>query len=365
MISFDALELGSLHDDPRTRIIAEILTKTIYHEEAIADAITGAGLVPGDYLPNVAKLAWVQAVPDVIREHRLDALVGAVGAHDPAFGATLEARLKPLLGMPGVGGWYPCHDPFYCGFVGPGAGRALIDRAGLRGGLHDLAVDDYRVLVVYGPSGSGKTHSWRLIDHLRQAGKLTGHKCVRVSTHKWGNAEVTGEMVAQSLADRLGLEIRPAGSGELEDARARKLLDLITGKYPADGVTRWIVIDGLDRPRVRDSARDVGRDLITMVADGELENTRLVITGFDAGWIGDSGSVRFETIPAIDAALVRAFLTDTATRLGRPVGAAELHAHVTEVLGGDPAPTLAEIEDAIVRLVKREWGPGPGGQNGG
>jgi hypothetical protein len=365
MISLDALDLGGLRDDPRTRIIADLLTETIYHEEAIAEAITVAGLVPGNYLPNVARLAWLQAIPDAIREHRLDALVGSVVRHDLAFGMALEARLQPLLGSPGVGGWYPCHDPFRCGFVGPGAGRALIDREGLRGGLHDLSVDDYRVLVVYGPSGSGKTHSWRLIDHLRQAGKLAGQKCVRVSTHKWGPAEVTGEMVAQSLADRLSLEISLTDSDEPEDARARKILDLIAGRYPADGVTRWIVLDGLDRPRVRDSARDVGRDLITMVADSELENTRLVITGFDAGWIGESGSVRFETIPAINAALVRGFLTDTAARLSHTVVAAELDAHVTEVLSGDPPPTLAEIEDAIVRLVKREWVSGPGGQDGG
>lgn len=365
MISLDALDLGDLRDDPRTRVITELLSETIYNQEAIAEAITVAGLVPGDYLPNVARLAWVQAVPDAIRERRLDALVESIVKYDLPFAMRLEARLQPLLGVPGAGGWYPCHDPFTCGFVGPGAGRALIDRVGLRGGLHDLAVDGYRVLVVYGPSGSGKTHSWRLIDHLRQAGQLTGHKCVRVSTHKWGNAEVTGEMVAQTLADRLGLEVRLTGSGELEDARARKILDLMTGKYPADGITRWIVLDGLDRPRVRDSARDVGRDLITMVADGELENTRLVITGFDAGWIGDSGSVRFETIPAIDAALVRAFLADTAARLGHTVGAPQLDAYAAEVLGGDPPRTLAEIEDAIVALVKREWGPGPGGQHGG
>jgi hypothetical protein len=169
-------------------------------------------------------------------------------------------------------------------------------------------------------------------------------------------------MLAQALADRLGLDIRLTSSGELEDARARKVLDRLAGNYPTDGVIRWIVLDGLDRPRVRDSARDIGRQLITMVDDGELPDTRLVITGFEGLLTDSAGSVLIEKIPAISASLVRAFLADAAERLGRAIEDAELDAYVAEVLGAvDAPPTLAEIERAVVRLVKREWGPG--GQN--
>ena len=153
--------------------------------------------------------------------------------------------------------------------------------------------------------------------------------------------------------------IRLTGSGELADARARKILDVLVGKYPADGVIRWIVLDGLDRPRVHDSARDVGRQLITMVDDGELPNTRLVITGFDGSLTAVSASVLTDPIPAIDAALMRSFLADVAARLGHAVGDAELNALATEVLGaGGPPPTMAEVEAAVVRLVRREWAPG-------
>jgi hypothetical protein len=235
----------------------------------------------------------------------------------------------------------------------------VIDREQFRAGLRSLAAEDYRVLVVSGPPGSGKTHSWRLIDHLRQAGMLDGHKCVRVSTHIWGNAEVTGEMIAQAAADRLGLDIRLTGSGELADARARKILDMLVGRYPADGVIRWIVLDGLDRPRVLDSARDVGRQLITMVDDGELPNTRLVITGFDGSLTAVSASVLTDQIPAIDRERMRSFLADVAARLGRTVGAAELDALAAEVLGAAGSPSaMAELETAVVALVKREWAPG-------
>lgn len=362
MISLDDLELGGL-SDPRTRLIAELLTRKVYFQNAISAAMEAGGLCPGKYPLTVAQLAWDTAVPDAVREHKLDALLRPVIHGDAAFGLELEQRLSELAGPTGAGAWYPCSDPYHCGFIGPGASRAVIDRKKLRDGLRYLADEEYRVLVVCGPSGSGKTHSWRLLDHLRQAGKLTGHRCVRVTTHTWGNAEVTGEMVAQALTDRLGLDIRLASSGELEDARARKILDKLVGQYPADGVARWIVLDGLDRPRVRDSARDVGRQLITMVDGGDLPDTRLVVTGFDELLSDDGGSVLTEQIPAINEVLVRLFLTDAATRLGRDVEAAELDAHVASVLGAGGAPlNLGEIERAVVRLVKREWGPG--GQDG-
>jgi hypothetical protein len=357
VIALDDLYLGDL-SDPRTRLIAELLAQKYRYPNEVGLAIEAGGLSPWNYPLAVAKLAWDTAVPDAVRERRLDALIGPVVKDDPAFGLNLEQRLAELAGAT-AGGWYPCDDPYRCGFVGPGASRAVVDRQRFRDGLRSLAAEDYRVLVVSGPPGSGKTHSWRLIDHLRQAGKLAGHKCIRVSTHIWGNTEVTGEMVAQAVADRLGLDIRLSSSGELADARARKLLGLLVGKYPADGVTRWIVLDGLDRPRVHDSARDVCRQLITMVDDGELPNTRLVITGFDGSLTAVSASVLTEAIPPIDAALLRSFLADVAARLGRAVGDAELTALAAEVLGitGSP-PTMAELEAAVLHLVKREWVPG-------
>jgi hypothetical protein len=358
MISLDDLSLGDL-SDPRTRLIAEMLAQKYHFPNEVGAAIQAGGLSPWIYPLAVAKLAWDTAVPDAVRERKLDALLAPVVRDDPVFGEDLERRLRELTGAAGAGGWYPCGDPYHCGFVGPGASRAVIDREQFRAGLRSLAAEDYRVLVVSGPPGSGKTHSWRLIDHLRQAGMLDGHKCVRVSTHIWGNAEVTGEMIAQAVADRLGLDIRLTGSGELADARARKILDMLVGRYPADGVIRWIVLDGLDRPRVLDSARDVGRQLITMVDDGELPNTRLVITGFDGSLTAVSASVLTDQIPAIDRERMRSFLADVAARLGRAVGAAELDALAAEVLGAAGSPSaMAELETAVVALVKREWAPG-------
>jgi hypothetical protein len=360
-ISLDDLYLGDLRD-PRTMLVVRMLSRRIYGESNVSAALEAAGLAPADYELGRARRAWLAAVPDAARERKLDALVGYVAAEDRAFGRELEWELRSLLTPANGAAWYRCGDPFRCGFVGSGASRALIDRGELRRGLFELAHDQYRVLVVTGPPGSGKTHSWLLLDHLREAGKLTGHKCVRVTTHSWGNAEVTGEMVIESLAYRLGLDIRLTPSGELDDVRARKLLDQLVGQYPADGVIRWIVLDGLDRPRVRDSARDVARLLVMMVSERDLPNTRLVITGFDQlGPVGGA-SVTVETIPAISEVLLRSFLVDAAGHLGHDdVDPEDLDDLVASVLGDGGLPrSLGEIEAAVVRLVKERWGTAAG-----
>ena len=235
-LSLNDLYLGDLRD-PRTMLIVKMLSQRVYGESNVSATLEAAGLSPADYEIGRARRAWLAAVPDAARERKLDALVGYVAETDRAFGRELEWELRALL-TPADGGaaWYRCGDPFRCGFVGSGASRAMIDRGELRQGLYDLTHDQSRVLIITGQPGSGKTHSWLLIDHLREAGRLTGHKCVRATTHSWGNAEVTGEMVAQSLADRLGLDIRLTPSGELPDARARKILDMLIGQYPVDGV---------------------------------------------------------------------------------------------------------------------------------
>ncbi len=359
-LSLDDKNLGDLQD-PRTMLIVRMISQRVYAEPYVSITLKAAGLEPANYTLGKAKVAWMEAVPDAAQQRKLDALVGFVAEHNQAFVEELEQKLRSLTPAPGTA-WYPCGDPFGCGFVGSGASRAMIDRSKLRLGLHDLVHDQYRVLVVTGQPGSGKSHSWLLIDHLREAGKLAGHKCVRVSTHQWGTAEVTGEMVAQAIADRLGLDVRLTQSGELEDARARKILDLLVGHYPADGMIRWIVLDGLDRPRVRDSARDVARLLITMVSERDLINTRLVITGFDPLELGSGASVVVEKIPAINEVLLRSFLVDAAANLGHDVDPEDLDDLIAGVLsdGGKPR-TLPEIETAVVRLVKEHWGAAESG----
>lgn len=348
--------------DPRLQLIIDMLTKSVYREAKVSAILEASGLSPGDYPLGVARLTWTEAVRDAAREGKLGQLVVCVAETDRAFMSELERRMRQLQTLPsGRRAWYRCDDPFACGFVGAGAARAVIDRQELRQGLQNLVAEEYRVLIVTGEPGAGKSHSWRLIAHLQQAVKmLASHRFVRVTTHDWAG-EVNGEDLALKLARRLGLDINLTPSSELDDARVRKILDMIVGRYPRDRLIRWIVLDGLDRPLVQETARDVARQLIVLVSDSDLPDTRLIITGFDTLGLVVDGSYQMERIPPIDEELVSMFLTTVASHLGRHTSPEELAALVAEVLesGGNP-PCLGEVERAVVQLVKEHWAEGLG-----
>jgi hypothetical protein len=357
MLTLDDPALSDLRD-PRVQLIVEMLSQTVYGEAPVAVALQTAGLNPGDYLLSPARLTWTTAVPDAARRGTLGALIHGVIASNRAFGTELERRINQLL-APAAGrpGWYHNDDPYSCAFVGLRSGRALIDRVGLREGLRDLAEDQYRILVVHGMPRSGKSHTWVLVDHLRNVGKLVGiNRFVRVTTHAW-SGQVSGEDLARSLAAKLGLYIEVAPSAELDDTRVRKFLDRFVGLYPhEDGVTRWIILDGLDRPGVQEGARDLAKNLIRLVEDGELQQTRLIVTGLDQLGLQVGYAARVEEIPAIDRALVSSFLRDVAAHLGRAVTDGELDACIREVLGPGPEQRdLGEVERAVVQLVKTRW----------
>lgn len=354
MIDVDALELTG-PGDRRTQIVVELMTHAVYGRESVADALAAASLVPGEYPLETAKLAWMAAVPDAARRGLLGRLVGYVGSGDPAFSATLQERLAEHARGAHTGGrWYHHEDPYSCMFVGAGASRAVIDRRQLRDGLRDLAHDEYRIMVVTGEPRSGKSHSWVLIDHLRNAGLFAGHRFTRVTTHDWAG-DVTGEDLARSLADRLGLTIELSPSGEMPDARMRKFVDRLVGEYPqGDGTIRWIILDGLDRPGVQSSALDFARRLIVLVHDGELPATRLVVTGLAEVNLDIERTIRQEVIPRIDRTILWDFLRDVAGHLHRTVDDTELDTLIAEALGAGDLD-LRQLENNVYRLVRQRW----------
>jgi hypothetical protein len=147
--------------------------------------------------------------------------------------------------------------------------------------------------------------------------------------------------------------LKPGGD-ELGDALVRKILDFIVGRYPQDQASPcWIILDGLDRPLVDDSARDMARHLIVMVGLGALRPTRLIVTGLDELTNDERMYARWERIPAIDNDLIREFLSAVASQLGRQLPQGGLDAHVDRILGtGAERRTLAEVEDAVIDLVR-------------
>jgi hypothetical protein len=357
MRGLDDPSLANLRD-PRTKLIIDMLSGSVWETGRIAAFLQAAGLSPADYSFETAKLAWIAAVPDAAKKGRLSELLARVIEEAPAFGGKLEDSLERLRSGRD---WYYNDDPYTSGFVGLHAGHAVIDRAGLRNGLRDLATDNYRILVVSGKAGSGKTHSWLLLAHLRDAGRLTGeHRFVLVTAHDWEGREVTGEDLVRALVDKLGLNIDLAPSAELDDARSRKFLDKLVGNYPSrDGITWWIMLDGLDLPGVQKSARDVAKRLITMIGRYELRDTRLIVTGLDDAGVTIGDAVPVEEIPAMDKNLVRTFLEEVAGHLGHAVTSEELDAGVAEVLGqGEPPRSLKDVEKAVVALVQTHWADG-------
>lgn len=365
MLAFDDPSFTDL-TDPRVRQLIRLLSSTIVGNQ-IQGVLSSTGLDLADYpLLENARVVWTQAVPDAARLGKLGALVDAASDGRPALAREVQRAMSPVALTQGATGvWYRNDDPYTCSFVGLRSARAVIDRSDLRSALRELAEDQYWVLIVHGTPRSGKTHTWRLVDHLRTAGKLVGvNRFARVTTHDW-SGEVTGETLAQSLAYKLGLSIDLAPSGELDDARVRKFLDHLVGVYPGgDGITRWIILDGLDRPAVQESARDLARRLIQLVEDGELPQTRLIVTGLDPLGLQVGYAVRTEEIPAINRALLQAFLIDVARHLGRTTSEAELEHWIAEILGPGPEPPdLSEIERSVVELVKARWAQG--GSQGG
>jgi hypothetical protein len=361
MVVLDTLSFGGPKGQEMKIAIAELLASRV-DQDWIESTLTDAGLSPARYfLRQAPALVWREIVLDAVKRRKLDAIVEAVAKREPAFSMYLEEVVRRLLDSGAV--WYPCRDPYYCGFFGPGAATAMIDRRDFRSGLQDLANEQFRVLVVSGPRGSGKSHSWLLIDHLREAGKLAGHECICVSTHDWSvGTRVSGAMIVEAIADQLCLDVSLTGSDELGEARTRKLLNQLAGAYNKNGtVVRWIVIDGLDRDEAIDAAdaKDVTLKLIDMVKRGRLAYTRLVVTGFDRLWLPTTRQILLETIPVIDEVLVCSFLADCATHQGYQPGSDALVALAREVLAaGGPSRDLGLIEEAVLAVVKREWGAG-------
>jgi hypothetical protein len=358
MVALDDLSLADL-SDPRMQAIIRLLTRMVYRERRVAYYLESAGLNPGRYSLVPAVDAWSDAVPHAASDGLLQNLIDRVTEDEPAFGLELERQLASLASLRSEHVWYRHDNPYTSGFVGHGASRAVIDRLDLRRGLQALAENRYRILMISGEARSGKSHSWLMIDHLRNAGKLTG-SFVRVTTHTW-SGQVTGEDLVQSLIDKLGFSLGLTPSGELEDARIRKLLDLLVGYVVArdDGVTRWIILDGLDRPGVQNSARDAVKRLMTLVEDDELPRTKLIVTGLDTLGLTIASRVQSEQIRPIDRVLLRKFLADVARHLDRVVTDEELDARVADVLGtGGAPPDLGDLEEAVVRLVRKCWADG-------
>ena len=74
MLAFDDPSVTSSSE--AVKLIARTLSRKLYKQAAIVDALEGAGLSPDDYRLEVeAKYIWAGVVPDAIRQGKLAALI--------------------------------------------------------------------------------------------------------------------------------------------------------------------------------------------------------------------------------------------------------------------------------------------------
>ena len=322
-------------EDPRFRILLELLTELIFSKHEMEEVLMGCGILPGNYDLSIPRHGWHAIILDAIPDGRLQKLITEAIRTRPAIKKELNNRLiasEKEYAHQKV--WYQNTDPINCKFVGRGATRAIVDREQLRRHLRDLSSGMYKVLLVEGGPRSGKSHTWRLIEHLMTAGPPAGlpmFSAVKVSIHSLGTQVNAGEIMG-TLADRLGLDLNLAASSEMPDARTRKMVDRFIGQLPDDGKIRWIVIDGLDRPGVDPDCVDLARRLVSVIEEGELPNTRLVITGLPEGDSIGSRFVLYETIKEIKEDDIERFIRGVAEDIKKPINSPTVEQIVREIL---------------------------------
>jgi hypothetical protein len=101
MAEFNDPSLAS-PSDPRTRVIIEMLSTTVYESARIITLLQVVGLNPGDYPLEIARRTWTAVVPDAARQGQLAALIDAIVDEEPAFGPQLERRLQRLQDEPAI-----------------------------------------------------------------------------------------------------------------------------------------------------------------------------------------------------------------------------------------------------------------------
>jgi hypothetical protein len=96
--SWAALNDPSLSDprDPKTLLIIDMLSESIYRTDETIALLEAAGLKPGLYPHGTAKQMWTAAIPDAAREGKLPVLIDRIVDEHPPFGRELERRLQSL-----------------------------------------------------------------------------------------------------------------------------------------------------------------------------------------------------------------------------------------------------------------------------
>lgn len=291
---------------------------------------------------------WMRYVLDLRRPPaQLRPVVGAAADRFPLAG------LDKFLVAPAVrpSGWYHAPEPLKAQFVGPGAIQPMFDRTRLREELKALVpAGGFRTLNITGGTSSGKTFSMQLLQMLAATEDF---RLLTVDIADWGGEPFTAVSLVETLAIHLQVRIDTSSAAAPDPhTRARLLAYAVCAAFPvADGETRWIVIDGLDRFNVDPDALALVERLFKSIdVDGRPSNVRLVVTGFD-GIL--PSTTRKDPIGKITDEHVKELLQETMAHLELVVATEQLDEWTATVWGSfdESRHTLADLGRSAYEII--------------
>ena len=207
----------------------------------------------------------------------LDLLEHAVASNpaDPIL-TDLANRLKATAPPPGVSPYHMCRLS---------GGTVMVNRKPLRAAVEELNDrQGRRILVIRGDSRSGKSHSLQLITFI--ADMVGGFTVVPVDLDPRQDTQTRRVIGAHDLASRLvslcgyGIPIPEPPSDRQWSKWVTAFGDEFAKLANVEPAPRWIVIDGMNKVLLDQSAVDLIQDLASRVYSA-LTRLRLVLVGYE------------------------------------------------------------------------------------
>jgi hypothetical protein len=342
-------------DDPVGQELLSELMSVYFLQPLVQQFAMDAGM-------PVAGIAWTGRMedvwPEVLRkaaeQRRLRALIGRVAAH--AEGAAIEV-VKRLLAEPlpvaGNARLAVARDPYGLNLLGGGMRpRPFIDRIELRRLLRQFTEKDAeRVLVVTGERRAGKSYSWHLIYHVGD--NVMGVRPCLLDLTKWSGPPLGSQDLMEMVADALALDEKPQRDPlAQEDAQAWKLRVWFLGQIRKQQTPCWLVLDGLDRAPLTESARRLVTEIVEAAKNNEAGELRMVLLAGPRPDDDDYGVLHDEIGP-VPLDELRKFFDQASAMVGRgALTDAAFDRLLTHLFGEAPPPTALCLEKVGPRAAR-------------
>src|SRR5262245_36808153 len=250
---------ASTHDETSKRLVS-VLSSVLVGRKEIFDELRDVKVDLGEVVqPDEfkAKTFWAGAVLEIRRQGKLKDLIVHVAERNPplehelsAF-LTMDSSIVPNDAIAPASNWRAFDNPVDARFVGPGLAAPIFDRDDLRKGLTLLRDEGFRSLNITGGTRTGKSFSLLLLQLVCEVDKAPS---VLVDIEDWGTDEFGDIELVSSLATQMKATLTYEDVQNVPDpnTRARLLLYKFRDAVePAVDKPRWIIVDGLDRPKVQ------------------------------------------------------------------------------------------------------------------